>query len=1517
MANYSTTATVNLSVNGKQAAMVMDQMTKKAEALRKQIEKEKLSPNPDTKKLAKLQAELNQVNKILDQCRPSAQTLDEVLRNLDKASPRELRKTLQQLQKDLNKIERGSEAWEAQIEKIRQVKKELLELNEEMNPDESFFGKIKSFIDDKLEVFATMAAGFGAVIAAGKMAVDKFAEMDQEMANVMKYTGMTSEEVGSLNEAFKNMDTRSSREELNKLAQDAGRLGKTSEEEVLGFVKAADKINVALDDLGSEATLQLTKLAGIFGDEAKLGTERALLSVGSVINELSQNCSASAPYLAQFASRMGGVGAQAGLTVQQIMAMAAVLDSNSQALERSSTAVSQVMVRLYQDPAKYAKVAGLDVTKFTKLVKEDMNEAFLTFLETLNKAGGMQVLAPMFKDMGESGSGATAALSTLAENIGAVREQQEVANEAFREATSITTEFNVQNTTVQAGLDKAKKGFSEMAVELGEKLQPVMKYAISSSSALMRVLSLIVSFVAENTKLITVLTATIAAYSIAVNFATIKTKALVAAKTIAAVATNAYRSAVLLATAAVNLLRGDVIIAEIAFKKFSQTIKANPIGLLVSAIAAVVAGLLAMNSRMKEATKTVRDYAQSVSEATVQAEKMAEQSVEETQKIDKLFAVLRSGEKDTQRYKEAKEQIISQYGRYLKGLIDENGEISNLRFAYDRLTEAATRAARARGIANARQKIEDDYYEKSGQTIADFEKSLRMYGANEDQIVKLGDAFAKSLATGRPMPKDMRDLVTKISGSGQQLNENGSSAWWGKNALSRFTVYGAKKPLAFLQDARDLNAIRAQGEKTIGAMERANERFFGMSNEDLKTLADNLKAAKDSGKVARIDVPEELLDYVTDPKKNTDLIHRRGFDYSAHIVPAQVERAYEMIERELAYRGTLPNEAEEESKTPGTYTPKSKDKKSGKSDKVLAEIKKQLKLIKGEYEKVQAEIIETRGRGEISWEEMISRQREAEVKFYSDSLKVFEDKNRTEAEEYNALLLKQAEASAKFKEGEISRARQELEAEKRIKEQLVKIEHAADKDTLQNRIDLQNEILDLNVRHIDKLMKLYDKASKEYHDLEIKRQDLLLSDELAKQELYQKKFAELKKKYSKKAEQNPTETAVQEITLVNYLLEQGAISMTDAQDSIEKIKKEYAKYLFPESDFEKKKKELEDKLGEINKAFANGLIDEVQMKKATRKVNSELRKLFGDELNNSGEWTKISKDFVLSWIDMIEAIKNKADDIPTKIAEVIASTAAIISTGMQVSTQFVEAEMQIQESKIRKRYDKEIEFAEGNSYLIRKLEKQREKEIADLKNEGAKKQFAMQVIQTVAQTAQNAVSAYGAALQLGPIGLTLAPIAAAIAAAQGAVQIALLKKQQQAAESAGYSEGGFTADGPKNKPAGIVHAGEWVASQKLTKDRRTRPVIEALEFMQRTNSIGRLDSEAVSRSLSPITPQVIVVRSENGEKSAESGQLAVVIDRLTKRLDEPFVTVNTVTGDSGINKALADYNRLIKNASRR
>ncbi len=145
-------------------------------------------------------------------------------------------------------------------------------------------------------------------------------------------------------------------------------------------------------------------------------------------------------------------------------------------------------------------------------------------LNRLNELGDMSVLAPVFADMGENGARASAVISALAGNVDMLIWEQEEAAKAFEEATSVTKEFDVQNNTVQAGLEKARKGFQEMAISLGQELMPVMRHFISTTSATMRVMLHLVKFIKEHKTAILSLAAAVATYTVAVNLALIKEK---------------------------------------------------------------------------------------------------------------------------------------------------------------------------------------------------------------------------------------------------------------------------------------------------------------------------------------------------------------------------------------------------------------------------------------------------------------------------------------------------------------------------------------------------------------------------------------------------------------------------------------------------------------------------------------------------------------------------------------------------------------------------------------------------------------------------------------------------------------------------------------------------------------------------------------------------------------------------------------------------------------------------------
>jgi len=283
--------------------------------------------------------------------------------------------------------------------------------------------------------------------------------------------------------------------------------------------------------------------------------------------------------------------------------------------------------------------------------------------------------------------------------------------------------------------------------------------------------------------------------------------------------------------------------------------------------------------------------------------------------------------------------------------------------------------------------------------------------------------------------------------------------------------------------------------------------------------------------------------------------------------------------------------------------------------------------------------------------------------------------------------------------------------------------------------------------------------------------------------------------------------------------------------------------------------------------------------------------------------------------------------LQSDFGQAVSGTLDTLVSGMssifQQLTTIVQAELQIQTAGIEKKYDREISLAEGNNYKVKKLEKQKEKEIAKAKNEANKKMFAMQVIQAVAQTATNAINAYGSAAAIPVVGFVMAPIAAAMAIAAGMIQIAAIKKQQQASEAQGYAAGGFTPAGRKDEPVGIVHAGEWVASQELVKNPVARPLLEALDYAQKTNTVGRLNANDVSRTItaphvladsavrSQNVPQQVIV--QNAPANTEDNGLADTIRLLRDRLDEPFLTVNSVTGETGMKQAQDEYDKLIRN----
>lgn len=180
MSDYTTNTTVNLQVNGQQAAETLANLRKRAADLQNEIAK--TAAAGDKVQLKKLRREFNDVNRQIKQIESSTMQAENVLRRLERATPSELNKALQTLTKQLNYIECGSAAWDAQTRKIRLLKDEIARVNEEMKKSTTWLERFNMKFQEWQTIGAGAIAALTGAVMAGKKAVQMYAEIQQEEA---------------------------------------------------------------------------------------------------------------------------------------------------------------------------------------------------------------------------------------------------------------------------------------------------------------------------------------------------------------------------------------------------------------------------------------------------------------------------------------------------------------------------------------------------------------------------------------------------------------------------------------------------------------------------------------------------------------------------------------------------------------------------------------------------------------------------------------------------------------------------------------------------------------------------------------------------------------------------------------------------------------------------------------------------------------------------------------------------------------------------------------------------------------------------------------------------------------------------------------------------------------------------------------------------------------------------------------------------------------------------------------
>lgn len=1365
--------------------------------------------------------EIDRTNVDIKETKRQMQLVNNTMANLKTSSIRDLEYSIKALNQQMHGMERGTEQFKQMELKAKQLKAELQAVRAEGVAQEYWIKRSADWFNRMQGIALGAVAAISGITFTVKKCVEEYAKMDDEMTNVRKYTGQAAEEVERMNEDFKKMDTRTPRQKLNQLAEDAGRLGITSTAAVEEFVDGADKINVALgDDLGDKAVSQIGKLAQMFGEDKTKGLRGAMLATGSAVNELAQNSSASAGYLVDFTARVAGVGKQAGFTQAQIMGLASVLDQNMQQDETAATAVQNLLAKMFQDSAKFAQIAGLNVKEFAKTLKEDANGALLQFLAAMRAKGGFADLAPMFEEMKMDGSRATGVLTVLADKLDDIKTAQNLANEAYSEGTSVLNEFETQNESVQAQLDKASKKFLDLSIELGQKLYPAARYCISAASLGVRALSTLVDFVKDYWRILIVLTAAIVTYTAVSKAKLIAEKAQMAWLNIMILREKAHLVLVGLKTSALKTmaivqmaLTREIKLTTAAQMLWNKVLLANPITAVIAVVAGLTAAIVTLSKETSTAEQAQRDYNDAVTDANKQA-------AEEEASIMRLVSAIQSNTTAESDRKAALEEL--------------NGKL--MREHLGNITEEAVR---------------------TGQATRQIQSYIDMM---KKKIVI--DGLQKKLAESIAKQAEDEDLL------GEANNDN--RGYW-KRFWDRLNPFagGKTQKLNFAADHKDqlLQSVEREKQYQQKLIDKINE----LESQHFE-----------------VNDPEPWRNNGYNGKGNDGTIIKQQRTTGTHQASDKERKARAKAEKTAAAEARK-REAEA----------KRKQKQAADS-------------IKAETNELMANNAKAYAEGKKTYQQFLDDRQNIQIKGFAKLKQLY----GAESNEYKQLLDNQVTVVKQHDAAILKMNEQSIERERLQKEASIKAQYNdANSAIYQNDIALDEAIYQNDADAMQKRLALYNEGSEEWLDLKSEMEQAELDHQLQMQESYQNQLKELRQQFGKQ------DLQAQETMYLNgldNLYKQGLIKEEEYQQMKLEITKQFAaqRAQIDADDHGAGSAQLKinDKSSEMVNSARAAAGESLSTGNATlggyfssqvenyQNTMEKLKELYGNDKQNHAAYMqakgKITSDFLNDLIEKTAVVYNGINGI------------------LSASSSYAQACSDLEQAKISKNYEKQIAAAGNNSKKKKKLEEKRDKELAAAKSKANKKAMKIEIAQAIASTAMSAINAYASAAAIPTIGWTLAPIAAGMATAAGMIQLAAIKKQHQA-EAAGYYEGGYTGGNRYRKEAGVVHEGEFVANHNAVNNSSIRPALDLIDRAQRTNTVGSLTADDITRSLgqggSTVVAPVVNVNNDNTEVRQSLDGVNAAVSRLTQTLDDGIEVEVPISGRRGLHRRLQDYQRILNN----
>lgn len=567
-------AEVKVQINGEQAKNELKILEASASRLKDQINK--AYEAGQEKKMMKLQRELKKVNAEMNTMRKQVVTIDEAMKDLSTKGPAELNKIIKAINAELNsgRVRRGSEEWKLYQERLKAVRKELRNIQDESRENESGLNRMNNNLSKWGGMIATGLATITGVSYSLNQMRAKGDAKEASAANLQALTGLDDESVAWL--------TRQA-EELSTKATEAGvRIQASSKDILEGFMLVG---SAKPELLGVKEELRdVSEWAFILATGAKIPVKDAVDGLTLAMNQYGAEADQAGRYVNALAAGSKEGSADVASQTAAIVNAGVAASVAKVPIEQLIGSIQTLAERGIKD-----EVAGTGLkTFFLKLESgaEDTRPSVVglqTALENLRKKN-LDVVE-MQKMFGLESNTVAQAMISGADKVEKYTQAVTGTNIAMEQAI-------INSKTSEAIRAQNRNKITESSIILADKLAPALNSVTGWVTKLITVLPTLIDWFVKHGRTVTIAAGILAAYVIV------------------------QKGEV--AIAKLQVIWNERVVAT--FTKLWAVLKANPWATLISGTILVISYYKELNEELSTAEKAQKKVNDAMKEGAAAAE---------------------------------------------------------------------------------------------------------------------------------------------------------------------------------------------------------------------------------------------------------------------------------------------------------------------------------------------------------------------------------------------------------------------------------------------------------------------------------------------------------------------------------------------------------------------------------------------------------------------------------------------------------------------------------------------------------------------------------------------------------------------------------------------------------------------------------------------------------------------------------------------------------------------------------